>query len=56
MFSLAKRLHKTVAELCNILTVEEMIAWVAYFEIENEEYEKRQEQAQRVSALRGKKR
>ena len=56
MFSLAKRLHKTVAELCNILTVEEMIAWVAYFEIENEEYEKQREQAQRTNALRGKRR
>ena len=33
-----------------------MIAWAAYTEIENEEYEKRQEQAQRVSALKGKRR
>ena len=33
-----------------------MIAWAAYAEIENEEYEKRQDQAQRVSALKGKRR
>ena len=33
-----------------------MIAWAAYAEIEHEEYEKRQEQAQRVSALKGKRR
>ena len=56
IFALAKQLHKTVAELCETLTVEEMIAWAAYAEIESEEYEKRQEQAQRVSALKGKRR
>jgi len=33
-----------------------MIAWAAYAEIENEEYEKQKEQAQRSSALRGKRR
>ena len=33
-----------------------MIGWVAYNEIENEEYEKQKEQAQRSSALRGKRR
>ena len=33
-----------------------MIGWVAYNEIENENYEKQKEQAQKVSALRGKKR
>ena len=33
-----------------------MIAWAAYAEIESEEYEKRQEQAQKTNALRGKKR
>jgi hypothetical protein len=38
------------------LTVEEMIGWAAYAEIENEELKKQQEQAQRNSALRGRKR
>jgi len=33
-----------------------MIGWVAYLEIENEEYKKQQEQAQRSSALKGRKR
>ena len=56
LFSLAKELHKTVAELCQTLTIEEMIGWAAYAEIEHEEYEKQKEQAQRSSALRGKKR
>ena len=33
-----------------------MIGWAAYFELENEEFEKEQEQAQKSSALRGRKR
>jgi len=33
-----------------------MIGWAAYTELENEEYKKQQEQAQRASALRGKRR
>ena len=53
---MAKQLHKTVAELCETLTIEEMMGWAAYAEIENDEYKKQQEQAQRSSALRGKKR
>ena len=56
LFSLAKTLHKTVAELCETLTIEEMIGWAAFAELESEEYEKQKEQAQRSSALRGKKR
>ena len=54
IFTLAKLLHKTVNELCNTLTHEEMIGWAAFFEIENEEYEKQKKQAQTNSALRGK--
>ena len=56
IYALAKQLHKTVAELCETLTIEEMIGWVAYNQIENEEYEKQREQAQRSSALKGKRR
>ena len=56
LFSLAKTLHKTVAELCETLTVEEMIGWAAYAEIEYEEYEKQKKQAQTSSALKGRKR
>jgi len=33
-----------------------MIGWVAYNEIEHEEYKKQQEQAQKTNALRGKRR
>ena len=33
-----------------------MIAWAAYAEIEHEEYKKQQEQAQRNSALKGRRR
>ena len=45
-----------MAELCQTLTIEEMTGWAAFAEIEHEEYEKQREQAQRSSALRGKKR
>jgi len=38
------------------LTIEEMIGWIAFLELENEEYKKQQEQAQRTNALKGKKR
>jgi hypothetical protein len=33
-----------------------MIGWAAYFELENEQYKKEEQQAQRNSALRGRKR
>tara|TARA_A100001201_G_scaffold85399_1_gene75502 strand:+ start:643 stop:744 length:102 start_codon:yes stop_codon:yes gene_type:complete len=33
-----------------------MIGWAAYAEIENDEYKKQQEQAQKKNALRGKRR
>lgn len=53
---MAKELGKTVAELSQSLTVEEMMGWAAFAEIENENFEKQKEQAQRNSALRGRKR
>ena len=56
IYSLANELKKSVNELCQTLTVEEMIGWAAFAELESEEYEKQKEQAQRSSALRGKKR
>ena len=56
LYSLANELKKSVSELCETLTIEEMIGWAAYAELENEEYEKQREQAQRSNALRGKKR
>ena len=33
-----------------------MIGWAAYFELEDEQFKKEQEQAQRNNALRGRKR
>ena len=56
IYSLANELKLTVSELCNKLTVEEMIGWAAYAEMETEEYKKQQEQAQKTNALRGKRR
>ena len=50
---MAKELGKTVAELSETLTVEEMTGWAAYAEIEHEQLKKQQEQSQRNSALRG---
>ena len=43
MYSLAKELGKTVSELCQTLTLEELVGWAAYFELQNEEYQKEQE-------------
>ena len=56
LFSLARELKKTVFELCETLSIEEMIGWAAYFELENEEYKRQEEQAQRNSAIKGRKR
>ena len=53
---MAKELGKTVAELSETLTVEEMIGWAAYAEIEHENFEKQKQEAQRGSALKGKRR
>ena len=55
IYSLAKELGKTVAELSDTLTVEEMIGWAAYSEIESENFEKQRQESQRSSALKGKK-
>ena len=54
IYTLAKSLHKTVAEICREMTKEEMIGWAAFFELEHEEYEKDQKRAQTNSALKAK--
>ena len=56
IYSLAKELGKTVNELCKELTVEELLGWIAYNDLEREDYEKQRDQTQRSSALRTKKR
>jgi len=40
IYSLANELKKTVRELCDSMTLEEMIGWAAYHKIKNEEQER----------------
>ena len=47
---------KTVVELCETLTIEEMVGWVAFAELESEDYKKEQEKMQRSSAIKGRRR
>jgi len=54
IYSLAKELGKTVAELSETLTIEELIGWAAYAEIESENFEKQRQESQGSSALKGK--
>ena len=52
IYSLANELKKSVNELCQTLTLEEMIGWAAFYDIRNEEQKKEQDQTQRRSVLR----
>jgi len=52
VYSLAKELGKTVAELNQTLTREELINWAAFFALQNEEMERDREAAQRGAASR----
>ena len=45
IYSLAKELGKTVAELSERMTIEELIGWAAYAEIEHENFEKQRQEA-----------
>ena len=56
IYSLAKELGKTVSELCDTLTSEELLGWVAYAELEHEEFKKEQDKVQRGSAIKGRRR
>ena len=56
IYSLAKELGKTVSELCEELTVEELLGWIAFNDLEREDLERQKDQTQRASALRTKKR
>tara|TARA_A100001391_G_C5060570_1_gene275928 strand:+ start:251 stop:379 length:129 start_codon:yes stop_codon:yes gene_type:complete len=42
--------------LCQSLTYEELLGWFAFAQLEQEEFKKDQQQAQRNSALKGRKR
>lgn len=52
IFSLAKELGKTVAELSQTLTREELIGWAAYFAIQNKEADKERDRVQAGAATR----
>jgi len=51
IYSLANELKKSVSELCETLTLEEMIGWAAFYDIRNEEQKKEQDQTQRRSVI-----
>ena len=51
IYSLANELKKSVSELCETLTLEEMIGWAAFYDIRNEEYRKEQDKTQRRSVI-----
>ena len=51
IYSLANELKKSVSELCNTLTLEEMIGWAAFYDIRNEEQKKEQDKTQRRSVI-----
>ena len=51
IYSLANELKKSVNELCETLTLEEMIGWAAFYDIRNEEQKKEQDKTQRRSVI-----
>ena len=51
IYSLANELKKSVNELCETLTLEEMIGWAAFYDIRNEEQKKEQDRTQRRSVI-----
>ena len=51
IYSLANELKKSVSELCQTLTLEEMIGWAAFYDIRNEEQKKEQDRIQRRSVI-----
>tara|TARA_R100001163_G_C4903640_1_gene91120 strand:+ start:146 stop:319 length:174 start_codon:yes stop_codon:yes gene_type:complete len=51
IYSLANELKKSVSELCETLTIEEMIGWAAFYDIRNEEQKKEQDKTQRRSVI-----
>ena len=51
IYSLANELKKSVNELCQTLSLEEMIGWAAFYDIRNEEQKKEQDRTQRRSVI-----
>jgi len=46
IYSLANELKKSVSELCQTLTIEEMIGWAAFFELKHEQQKKDDQKVQ----------
>jgi|TARA_R100001460_G_scaffold17945_2_gene38195 hypothetical protein len=51
IYSLANELKKSVNELCQTLTVEEMIGWAAFYELKNEQEKKEMDKVQNRSVI-----
>tara|TARA_R100001440_G_scaffold40131_1_gene59788 strand:- start:271 stop:444 length:174 start_codon:yes stop_codon:yes gene_type:complete len=51
IYSLANELKITVVDLCNKLTVEEMIGWAAFYEIRSDNQKKEEDKVQRRSVI-----
>ena len=51
IYSLANELKKSVNELCQTLTVEEMIGWAAFYELKNEQEKKEMNKFQNRSVI-----
>ena len=56
MFFLAKELGMTLKQLTENLTREELVSWVAFFELKHEEEEKHKEQVQKKQAMKPRRR
>ena len=52
IYSLANELKKSVSELCETLTVEEMIGWAAFYELRNEEEKKEMDKIKKQGVMR----
>jgi len=51
IYSLANELKKSVNELCQTLTVEEMIGWAAFYELKNEKEKEEMDKVQNRSVI-----
>lgn len=52
IYSLANELKLTVSELCEKLTIEEMVGWAAFYELKNEQEKKEMDKVQNRSVMR----
>ena len=52
IYSLANELKKSVSELCEKLTIEEIVGWAAIYELKNEQEKKEMDKVQNRSVMR----